>query len=166
MRYFLDTEFNSYEGELISLALVRVDLESLYMVFPKPDAISPWVQENVMPHLEKVPKNVKVNRVTRMGAQLLLEQFFKKDDDIEVVVDWPDDIQYLSNLLLTGPGTMVNIPRIRYQLERIDAWPPSDPDYFKIFGAEPVQHNAWWDAVALRKKYREVFSPDDKMVEL
>jgi hypothetical protein len=159
MRYFLDVEFNGYQGKLISLALVSRGLKSLYLVFPRPENITPWVLENVMPYLDTVPNHIKPQRVLMdREAHQHLENFFKGDDDIEILVDWPDDIQYLSKLLLTGPGTMINIPRIRFTLERVDAWPLTDPSYVKQFHRdgnhlpEPIQHNAWWDAIALREK--------------
>lgn len=159
MRYFLDTEFNGYQGELISLALVNVDFKSLYMVFDRPANVAPWVQENVIPYIESVPADVKINRIImKHEAHRLMEEFFKDDDDIEIVVDWPDDIQYLSRLMLTGPGTMINIPRVRFIMERIDAWPLSDPDKMVlIFGHKAIQHNSFWDAVALRDKFFEVY---------
>lgn len=158
MRYFLDTEFNSYKGQLISLALVRADFASLYLVFPRPRVMLPWIHENVMPYLDMVPKDVLVKRIMPYDAAAQLEEFLKGDDDIEIVVDWPDDIQYLSELLLTGAGQMIDIPRIRFIMERIDAWPLTDPSkYVEVFGQQAIQHNAWWDAIALRDKFFEVY---------
>lgn len=151
MRYYLDTEFNSYKGPLISMSLLRADLESLYMVFPRPNGITPWVLANVMPYINSVPNFVKVHRIFHKDAPALLEEFFKGDDDIEIVVDWPDDMQYLSELLLTGPGTMINIPRLRFTMERVDAWPLRrlpEPGW-----GSPVQHNAWWDSWALSELF-------------
>ena len=37
---------------------------------------------------------------------------------------------------------MVNIPHLSFEVHRVDAYPTALP------GA--VQHNAWWDAMALR----------------
>ena len=54
-RFYLDTEF--YEDgrtiDLISLALVREDGQHLYLVSAEADLgrVSPWVRENVLPHL-------------------------------------------------------------------------------------------------------------------
>ena len=42
----------------------------------------------------------------------------------------------------SAPGEMVDIPRLRFDLVRVDAYPS------KLAGA--IQHNALWDARALR----------------
>ena len=50
MRYFLDTEFNGFGGELISLALVpEHGHDEYYAVLPLPDELHPWVERNVVP---------------------------------------------------------------------------------------------------------------------
>lgn len=153
MKYALDTEFNGYRGELISLSLYREDGESLYMVFRRPANITPWVLANVLPYLETVPRHVRVHKVFRNDAQRLLTDFFKGDTDIEILVDWPDDMQYLSELLITGPGSMIDIPRLTFRMERHDAWPlVREP--LPVWGA-PIQHNAWWDSWALYQKFYE-----------
>lgn len=59
-----------------------------------------------------------------------------------IVADWPDDIKYMCQALITGPGEMVDIPCIRFELARVDAYPS------RLVGA--IQHNALWDARALR----------------
>jgi hypothetical protein len=41
------------------------------------------------------------------------------------------------------PGMMINIPRLSFEMFREDAYPTT------LEGA--VQHNAWWDAMALRE---------------
>ena len=44
-------------------------------------------------------------------------------------------------LLITGPGKMIALPGIRFEVVRIDAYPTTLRD--------AVQHNALWDACAL-----------------
>lgn len=148
MKYYLDTEFNSYGGSLISLALAREDDKVFYALLPKPLNPSDWVKKNVMPILESVPTNQYVHRVFATGLQLALEKFFDGDKNPVIVTDWPDDIKYLSEVLITGPGTMINIPRITYRMHRIDAYPT------QVEGA--IQHNAYWDALALKAKCEEL----------
>jgi hypothetical protein len=143
VKYYLDTEFNSYLGELISLALIREDGKSLYMVYPALPAYSQWVKENVVPHLLTPPTWI-VQLAKRSNAAAYLEEFFSGDDNIEVITDWPDDIKYFCEELIVGPGEMVKIPGIRFQVVRVDAYPTT------LEGA--VQHNAWWDAMALKVK--------------
>lgn len=146
MKYFLDCEFNGYRGALISLALVCEDGRELYMVerdFWKrrfaPDDIDPWVQRNVMPFL--AVQTVQVETRTGMAAEI--ERFL--DPAPVIVADWPDDIRYFCECLIVGPGEMIKTaPRIFFNVERVDAYPTDLP------GA--VQHNALWDARALRHK--------------
>ena len=62
--------------------------------------------------------------------------------DLVIIADWPDDIRYFCQAIITAPGQMVNIPRLTFELARVDAYPS------QLAGA--VQHNALWDARALR----------------
>lgn len=148
MKYYLDTEFNSYGGSLISLALAREDGVNFYAILPKPLHALDWVKDNVLPVLDSVPVKQYVHRVFITGLQLALERFFAGDDAPEVITDWPDDIKYLSDILITGPGKMINIPRISFRMHRIDAYPTT------VEGA--IQHNAYWDALALKVKCEEL----------
>jgi hypothetical protein len=148
MKYYLDTEFNSMGGQLISLGLVREDNECLYLVYNRPMHIHPWVKENVMPHLESVPNHVKIRKIFPSTSAQHIEKFMQGDDNPVVITDWPDDISYFTDLILTGPGTMIAIPRLTFRMHRIDAYPTN------LEGA--VQHNAWWDAMALKLKCEEL----------
>ena len=48
LRYFLDTEFNGFGGELLSLALVPDEGDrEFYVVLPLPDTLDPWVERHV-----------------------------------------------------------------------------------------------------------------------
>lgn len=145
MRYYLDTEFDGLGGALLSLALVPADGgEELYLAWPRNDCCD-WVTLHVIPVMSAVgayPVRLKPD----LWAEKL-EYYFKRSGDgdaIEVVADWPDDIAYLSKLLITGPGTMIDIPGIIMNVARVDAYPTDLP------GA--VQHNALWDARALRRR--------------
>ncbi|WP_141617552.1 hypothetical protein [Myxococcus sp. AB036A] len=53
MRYYLDTEFNGFGGELMSLALVPSDpaLESFYVAVEWVGPTDPWVETHVVPYL-------------------------------------------------------------------------------------------------------------------
>lgn len=148
MRYYLDTEFNSFKGRLLSFALVREDNESIYVINPTPmteaHSITPWVRENVIPRLDQVPSHIVPQYLDYERSAWAIEDFLKGDESPEIIVDWPDDIKYFSELLITGPGTMIDIPRLIYRMHRVDAYPSEFPDC--------VQHNAWWDAMALKVK--------------
>ena len=142
-RYFLDTEFNEFGGELISLALVGDDGRELYLATPckKPGA---WVAENVIPIIKcpgADPIEVEADQIGHAIAMFLY------DDDVPTIIaDWPDDIRYFCQSVITGPGKMVSIRRLQFQMLRIDAYPTD------LEGA--VQHNALWDARALRHAFQ------------
>ncbi len=144
MRYYLDTEFNDFGGELISLALVRQDGESIYLVYPDLPAYSDWVGKNVVPILWSIPSplpGMAYKLESHEEGARRIADFIGNDTHPVIVTDWPDDIKYFCQAIITGPGTMVNLNNLVFQMIRVDAY-PTDLD-----GA--VQHNAWWDAKAL-----------------
>jgi hypothetical protein len=77
------------------------------------------------------------------GARII-QKFLSGDDRPIIVTDWPDDIKYFCQAIITGPGMMINIPRLSFEMVRVDAY----PSVLEKYGA--VQHNAYWDAMALR----------------
>lgn len=141
-RYFLDTEFNEFGGDLISLALVGEDGREFYMATdcPNPGA---WVKENVIPII-KCEGAVPSHTAPSLFG-LAISTFLRDDKWPTIIADWPDDISYFCKALITAPGQMVNIPLLQFQMIRIDAYPSELP------GA--VQHNALWDARALRHAF-------------
>ena len=144
MDYFLDTEFNSFGGELISLALVREDDKSIYLIYPELESYDPWVADNILPILHDVPPTITCHVLeTKEQAAYLLQEFFLGDYHPRIITDWPDDIRYFCAELITKPGQMINVPNINFSMLRVNAYPTL------VQGA--VQHNAWWDAVALKE---------------
>lgn len=152
MRYYLDTEFNGHRGQLLSLALVREDLLSYYGIVRITEKLDPWVKEHVIPFLRDVPaRNVAiVNCASTAVLARDLEIFLCNDADPIIITDWPDDIKYFCQILITKPGEMVSIPRLKFEMVRVNAYP--------TMIADAVQHNAWWDAVALRQKLKDSHS--------
>lgn len=141
MRYFLDTEFNEFGGDLISLALVGEDGRELY-VATECENPGNWVKENVIPIVScpgADPIEIDADQFGRAVAMLLHD-----DKSPVIIADWPDDIKYFCQALIVGPGKMVAIKGLQFQMIRVDAYPT------KLPGA--VQHNALWDARALRYK--------------
>jgi hypothetical protein len=141
MKYFLDCEFNGFQGDLISLALVAEDGRELYLARPRFNGLDPWVQKNVEPIVtlnDACPQ-------TEYSFSHSIAQFLRFDEQPVIIADWPDDIRYLCESLITGPGEMVKtVQRLTFVVERVDAYPTDLP------GA--VQHNALWDARALKFK--------------
>ena len=144
MRYFLDTEFNGFGGALISLALVGEDGSSLYMIYGAPAAPVPFVREHVQPKLESVPAGVTIHRVSPSQGAYKIEAFLRGDAEPEIIADWPDDVRLCCHALMIEPGVMVDIDRLRFEIHRVDPYPT------ELEGA--VEHNAWWDAMALRQR--------------
>jgi len=65
---FWDTEFSSldpYEGEILSIGMVKMNGEELYLEVEHPGGVSDWVRENVLPQL-KEPKISREEAVTRV----------------------------------------------------------------------------------------------------
>jgi hypothetical protein len=133
MNIFIDTEFNEFGGELISMALVSGDdvfYEVLHCAEPKA-----WVKEHVMPVLEKKP-------VTKAIFQARLAEFLSDFQTVHLIADWPDDIKYFCDILTTGPGERIDTPPLTMQILRnIDSSNSFTP------------HNALSDANALQLDY-------------
>ena len=138
MKIYLDTEFNSFEGDLISIGMVSEDGDTFYAVrlaTIKMD-IDPWVQEWVMPHLHKAPHAIIYADDDLIQSRL--EEYLNQwgNIELEVVADWPEDIQHLMKMLITGPGEMITTPHVvRYTVDR------------HLCGMSEVPHNAIFDAM-------------------
>lgn len=140
MRYFLDTEFNGFGGELISIALVPEEevrthfYEAITCASP-----TPWVAENVMPVLEIKPRS-------RAQVAGLFARYLHNDPAPLLVADWPEDIAHAARLLVTGPALMVPVRGLRFEL--------FDPDTILEGADHPstIPHNARHDAIALRAR--------------
>lgn len=144
-RWYLDCEFNGYGGELLSLALKREGGGGLYWINARPPGnLDLWVAANVMPVLrscEAQPVETPLDDLPEV-----IEDVFKgwSERNPIIVADWPDDVRFFCESVMTGPGTMIEINSLRFEVRRVDAYPTALP------GA--VQHNAWWDACALELK--------------
>ncbi|HWT11403.1 MAG TPA: hypothetical protein VN231_01470 [Allosphingosinicella sp.] len=142
MRYFLDTEFNGFGGELISLALApEHGDQEYYATLPLPATLHPWVERNVVPYLGSVPGGT-VPQPSRRAAAERLAEFLAPDPDPVIVADWPDDIGYFCALLTTGPGEMAPVGALRFELLSNPGFSPA--------ATSRVPHNALHDARALR----------------
>ena len=136
MLYFIDTEFNGFGGKLMSMAIVPEDvsLPEFYCEIEMRDQLDPWVQVNVVPHMFQ-------SRVTYSEFQFALSRYLLniEQDDITIVADWPDDIRYFCEALITGPGERINMPtNIQFVLD------------LNIKYYSDVPHNALFDARAIR----------------
>ena len=121
----------------MSLALVPENdsVRSFYKELEIRDQIEPWVRENVVPHLCLVP-------CSHHEFQQALAQYLWEVGDCTIIADWPDDIRYFCESLITGPGMMINmLHNIKFELD------------LGIDYESEVPHNALHDARAIRDFY-------------
>ena len=142
MRYFLDTEYNGMGGALLSLALVPDDGDELYLTFKTSDPLVDWVERHVSPYLDSVPEQLSCPRLSREDAGKELERYLRHDEDPVIVADWPEDIAQFCNLMITGPGDMLEIRHVTFRLVPMTN--------FSTAANSKVPHNALHDARALR----------------
>lgn len=145
LRYFLDTEYDGWGGALLSLALVADSGEEFYVVLEHDGPLEQWVERNVVPFLGMVPEALRTPPLPRAAAAEALAFFLAGDPDPLIVADWPEDIAHIASLLVTGPGLMVPLPNIRFQLVALTG--------FSTAANSAVPHNALHDARALRDHF-------------
>lgn len=136
MRYFLDTEFNGFGGELISIALVPEDegVAPFYAAVACQNP-TPWVVEHIIPVLDVEP--VASSRLADQFADYL-----SNDPEPVLVADWPEDIAHAARLLVIGPGLMKPVRNISFDLV--------DAELVSLGEGSAVPHNAYHDALRLR----------------
>lgn len=142
MRYYLDTEFNGFGGDLLSLALVPEDGDQdYYVVIPFEGEWHPWVDKHVRPYLESVPPML-FNRLDRVAAAHDVAAYLANDPDPVIIADWPEDIALFCRLLLVGETEIVDVRHMRFEFHRTPG--------FSTARNSKVPHNALHDARALR----------------
>ena len=129
-RVYIDTEFNGFNGRLISMALVAEDGNEFYEVLECHNPVE-WVAINVMPFLGKAAIDAPL-------FQTKLQQFLFQYKEIHLIADWPEDIKHFCSALITGPGNCLNHPPITMEIRR----DLSSKD-------SKVPHNALYDARAI-----------------
>lgn len=145
MRYYLDTEFDGHNGALISLALVREDNRSLYILIIDPVIKDPWVRENVWPlrHDHKAGASIHIQNEHEVGTHL---RFFLEGDEHPIIIsDSAVDVARFSLAITTneeGGWQSLEFPELTFLVKNVDCYPTDFP------GA--VQHNSWWDAMVLK----------------
>ena len=140
MRYFIDTEFNGFGGKLMSMALVPEDVNvpMFYCEIEVKDQLDPWVAVNVAPHMFQAPVSYSEFQIALSRYLLNIEA-----DEITIVADWPDDIRYFCEAMITGPGERITMPmNISFVLD------------LNINYTSAVPHNALHDAMAIRDTYK------------
>jgi hypothetical protein len=78
--------------------------------------------------------------------QKKLSKFLRQYDTIEVIADWPEDFWHFTQSLLTGPGMMMDTPKINMIMER------------RLEYKSVLPHNALEDAKAIRSAYLKKYT--------
>lgn len=135
-RLYLDTEFNGFGGELVSLALVADDGREYYAVLPEPRVWDPWVVLNVVPVLSaaKPVTYPQTREEFRRGIEAFLRQF----DNPIIVADWYTDLVHFFSIFGGRDHTQSIAFACRAELVLLDDI------------ASEVPHNALADARAIR----------------
>ena len=145
MRYFLDCEFDGHNGPLLSVGIVREDGDGIH-IRADVEPMDLWVRQNVAPLMDthRAPKSATVHH-DDVGGVILA--YLGDDREPVFVADSVVDIGRLCRALSTSPDggwQSVDLPLMAFEVHDVAAYPTDLP------GA--VQHNAWWDAMALRRK--------------
>lgn len=135
MRLWIDTEFNEFRGELISMALVADDGREWYEALPCPNPGS-WVAANVMPFIGKQPL---AGPATLTAS---LHEFLAQFESVHIVADWPEDIAFFCSALIIGPGMRIDTPPLTFEIRR---------DLPNTANISAIPHNALEDARALAR---------------
>ncbi len=133
MNLYLDTEFNGFGGQLIAMALVSEAGDEWYETLPLPSEIDPWVETNVIPHLNRKP-------VDRATFNRSLFVFLAPVQNPHVFAHWYTDLVHFFDSF-GGPNHMTSF-NIACQATLLKTVPKLEPD---------VPHNALSDARALRE---------------
>lgn len=144
MRYYLDCEFDGHNGPLLSIALVMEDGLSIHLRTTA-RADEAWVQQHVEPLMDSHDADMDASNVPAAGVGSHLRRFIQDDPHPVIIADSPVDIGRFCRAITTGEDggwASVDYPRITFEVHDVNCYPTTLP------GA--VQHNAWWDAMALR----------------
>ena len=148
--FFIDCEFNGFGGELITMALVADDGNEFYADVETYDYYPcDFVRKHVLPVID-VP-GAEATPIARTELPQAISNFLCQYGSVHLVADWPDDIKYFCEALMTGPGERVDTPPLAMEIVRID-------------GDSEVPHNALCDARGIRDAYQRA-CPDSVIIE-
>ncbi len=138
MKLWIDTEFNDFLGDLISVAIVDEMGREFYCSLGC-DNPTEWVAENVIPVIGIKPTRKNI-------LQFRLECWLQQYDSIHVISDWPEDVRNFCQLMITGPGERINTPETTFEINRnINS------------DRSAIPHNALEDAKALKHHWMQLY---------
>ena len=162
---YLDTEFNSFGGELISLGMCSTDglahcyIERAVNIIPmdtngfRPRAqmatsgklVHPWVDEHVIPHLSQF---VGGRAYSREQGDHLIWKWLSTRQDQTIVADWPADFEHLMSCIYEDNGMR---PQLELKMHLL-------PAGLGLSDGSTIPHNALEDARALMEAHQKWIS--------
>lgn len=135
MRLYVDTEFDGFGGDLISMAIVSADGHEWYGIRRDVKINDPWVREHVAPVLlaDKV-HCIAHDDEWRYSLHSFLEQF----DNPTIIADWYTDLVHFFECFKGPDHSMTFVYPCKAELRLIDKYDSKTP------------HNALSDARAIR----------------
>lgn len=145
-RFYIDCEFDGHSGPLLSMALVREDGRSIHIATTG-EARDPWVVANVVPIMGMHQATLNWSGVHLNDVGTVIRHFLGDVENPVIVADSPVDIWRFCSAISTsstGGWASAEYPTMTFEVHNVDCYPTV------LKGA--VQHNAWWDAMALRHR--------------
>ena len=143
MRYYIDCEFDGHNGPLLSMALVREDTVSIHIRTTN-RATDPWVATNVEPLMNSHAADLFANDIPPNWVGDNVRQFLKGDAAPVIIADSVVDIgRFCAAISTRSDGGWASVNGlILFEVHDVACYPTELPN--------AIQHNAWWDAMALR----------------
>lgn len=145
-RYYIDCEFDGHNGPLLSIAMVHESGFGLH-VSTNADVLDVWVRDNVLTVIDQHDADMFGENLPINSVGNALRHMIGADPQPTIIADSPVDIGRFCQAISTGADgkwQSANYERMTFVVENVDCYPTT------LEGA--VQHNAWWDAMALRHK--------------
>ncbi len=95
---FIDTEFSDldpYKGEILSIGIVKLNGDELYIELEQPEEVSPWVAKHLIPSMSE-PK------LTKQEANQVVREFLGKSMPYAVAFVDNYDVIYLTKIFGHG----------------------------------------------------------------
>jgi len=129
------------------MALVEVSNKDEHQEFYREldfstEPINDWVEENVLSVMERD------NLLTIFEFQAELQSFLSQFESVHILADWPEDIMYFCEALITGPGERINTPPLTMEVRR-----DLDAD-------SKIPHHALWDARGIAELYETLIEEE------
>lgn len=161
---FLDTEFSSldpYKGEILSIGLVKLNGEELYVELEFNGKVNPWVKENILPTLSK-------EKVSRIEAVKIIRNFIGRKKPYIVAYVNQYDVIYTYKLFGDKEKPFHWLPidfasiLFGMGIDPESYFPKDKENFFDKIGVDSIKfkhtHNALNDARLLREVYLKMIN--------